>query len=247
MSIAALRRVYMLKELEKRVLSWADPNIQKNFVVYPNNPMLPSFGIEREQNGFFYMSDDLVYYCDITNGKIDRVKKNFNIKEYECYKELCDYAQSSGKFRIRSPIHREEVILNNVRYEYVELKTPNSEYGQSLNESFFDENKSLNKESIQDYIDRLFELLESARPIAKKHKCELSGGLIEPSNLYKDSKGYFWSNIDNWPWNISESALRAFSLDQINAMLFVAHNNSVIDEQQGYDLLNYARNKWTTI
>lgn len=247
MSIAALRRVYMLKELEKRVLSWADPAVQKNFVVYPNNPMFPNFGIEREQNGFFYMSDDLVYYCDLTNGMINRIKKNFNFKDYKCYKELCDYAQSSGKFRIRTPIYREEVIVNNERYEYIELKTPNNEYGQSLNDSFFIENKTLNKETIQSYIDKLFELFESARNIAKANNCELNGGLIEPSNLYKDSAGYFWSNIDHWQWNISESALRSFSLDQINSMLFVAHKNNTIDEQQGYDLLNYARNKWTTI
>jgi hypothetical protein len=263
MSIQLLRRNFLQKELQIRVINWKNKEFQKNYSVHPNNPIIADFGIERDDNGYYYMSDRVVSYCDLRNGMIYRIKKNFQDTDWLCYNELYQAGITSGKFRIDIPIFREETVLDNTTWEYVELQSPNRDYGYNFNDDVFSwpeltdgliPNASIDaayKNSVKDYFTEYFnqslDLIQAAVQISEANSCGMPKGLCEASNRYKDTVGYFWSDIDHEDWNLNKSEMMIIHLEVFGATLGFAYLCGCLDQEQIEELLTYAREKWTTI
>jgi hypothetical protein len=263
MSINLLKRTFLQKELQNRIVSWTNPDIRKNYVVQPNNPMVPDFGIERDTNGYYFMSDNLYSYCDLRNGMIYRIKKGFKIRDWNCYQELYEAGKSSGKFRIDIPLHREEISLENVLWEYAELQSPNKDYGCNFNDDVFswpeltdgvkpnagidDAMRDSVKEYFKQYMDQSLHVAQAAFEIAKRNSCGMPKGICEPSNRYKDAAGYFWSDFDHEEWVLNQSEIKIISMEVFGAALMFANVCGVLNHPRIGELIDYAREKWTTI
>lgn len=264
MSISALRRIYITQELEKKITAWSSTEVRNNYVVNPSNPMFPQFGIERDENGFYYMSDRIYYYCDLRNGMNYRIKKNFKEIDFTCYQELYEAGISSGKFLIRKPTYREEIVLADIKWEYVELASPNNQYGTNFNNEvikswpkIIDGVKTDNTVSLefkqklagyfQESFDDFLDVYSAAKVIAEKHGRGLPAGICEITNLYRDKAGIFWSDFDYEDWNFTVSDIKFTSMEQFHNYLTFAKSLGALDENHVIESLEYARVKWTMI
>ncbi len=263
MSIQLLRRNFLQNELKNKVANWNNPDVQKNYVVHPNNPMVADFGIERDESGYYFMSNNVFSYCDLKNGMIYRIKKDFDIQDWNCYNELYQEGINSGKFRIDVPLHREEISLDGSAWEYVELQSPNRDYGHNFNDDVFSwpeltngltKNPSIDlayknivKDYFKEYLNQSLHIVQAAIKVAAKHNRGMPKGICEPSNRYKDNVGYFWSDFDHEDWNLNRTEIQVISMEVFGATLGFANICGVLDTEHVYELLDYAREKWTTI
>lgn len=263
MSLQLLRRNHLQQELLKRIQNWKDPAVKSSYVIQPNNPVVDDFGIERDDNGYYFLSDNVFSYCDLRSGMIYRIKKNYNNNDWKCYSELYQSGVDSGKFRLDIPLHREEVYLEERNWEYVELQSPNRDYGYNFNDDVFSwpeltdgltpnagidsSYKNTVKEYFKEYIDQSLDLVTAAVAVSAKNGTGMPKGICEPSNRYKDAVGYFWSDFDHEDWNLSKNEIKIVSMEVFGASIMFAKVCGVLDQTHVSELIDYARSKWTTI
>lgn len=261
---ANFRRALLISELKSKFAHWQKPGTKDFYCKNLNsNQTEPDFGILRDDNGYFYLSDNLVSYCHLRNGTVSRIRKNFGSSDWKCYNDLHFALQTSGDFRIDIPLYREEILIDNNVWEYAELQSPNNDYGLNFNDDVFnwpelidgvtpnpsiDDNLRNSVESyFNEYIDQSTKLVKKALTVAQQNKCGLPTGLIEPSNRYKDQNGYFWSDFDADSWNNSKEDLMNMSFVILFTTLTFAKVCGVLDDQRMNNCLQNAREKWTTI
>jgi len=88
--------------------------------------------------------------------------------------------------------------------EYVELNSPNNEFGENLAIKMINEN-SMDSNDVVAWSDAYFNLLEIILPVVKDIGNVYPAGLFDISNLWKDSNGYYLTNLDtNWTYNLDQ-------------------------------------------
>lgn len=254
-----------LAELKNKISAWKHPRTRHQHILEPNNPypLVPDFGIERDLNGYYYISDKLVSYCDLRSGMIYRIKQGDNILNSQCYRELQEAGQATGDFRLDVVLHREEIQIEDTTWEYVKLQSPEGDYGLNFNDDVFEWPELINgetpnpsiddelRDSVRDYfknfIDQSLTIVRKANEIAEKNACGMPLGIIQTSNRFKDSNGYFWSDLDHNDWSLNKNELQYASMDTLYATLFFSKICGVLDESRTNELIEYARLKWSTI
>jgi hypothetical protein len=107
--------------------------------------------------------------------------------------------------------------------------------------------KDNTKKFFVDYIDNFLILLKESSAIAEKYKCGLPLNLGDPSMMYEDPQGYFWSDVDKMPWMYSKleivSNAHQILHNSLNYLSLLGH----IDKERIDQCLDYARTQWTTI
>jgi len=261
---ATLRRALILSELKSKIAHWKQPETKdfycKNLT---GNPSESSFGILRDDNGYFHLSDNLVSYCNLRDGTIARIRKDFKPIDWKCYNDLYNLAKESNSVRVDIPLYREEILIDNDIWEYAELKSPNNDYGQNFNDDVFswpeltdgmipnasiDDTLRNNVETyFNEFIDSSISLIKIALVVAERNKTGLPSGICEPSNRYKDQNGYFWSDFDAESWNHSKDEIMNLSFVILYTTLSFAKACGVLDDNRINKLILNAREKWTTI
>lgn len=261
------QRSFLIKELINRLQYWKSPAAHEEFS--PGLTTKISFGIQRTEKGYFYLSDPMIAWCDLTNGLIVRLTKNLNPVHWKCYNEL----HESGIARIDIPLHREVVTdTDGDSWEYAELISPKYDYGFNMFDKIFDRNayslEVINYTSSDDFVEnnKEFEVSEENREnsfllcsayinnfvtfyskvseIAEKNSVGLPDGIATLASFYSDNQGYFWSDIDQHPWDLSRDEIlyRArFELIKFIDFIFKAN---LLTEQRKIDLLNLLEEKW---
>jgi hypothetical protein len=105
-----------------------------------------------------------------------------------------------------------------------------------------------NKELFFSYIEQFKILLNTMVPIAKKHNCGLP--YIEAcfiKHLYKDTQGFFWSDIDQLDWNMNVEEFKRASLSDINHVALFMRECGLLTPENCFDINDYARKEWLTI
>jgi hypothetical protein len=262
--ISSFQRSILIRELLNKVKSWNLPATQEKFYKgFYTNPLVPSFGIDQDDNGYFYYSDNLVAYCNIRTGYVFRIRKEWSEQDWNCYNELYQQGLSSGKFRIDVPLYRQEIKIDGATWEYVELLSPNKEYGLNFNDDVFqwpeltdghipnptitDSFRDQVVAYYKEFIDQAFEIMSAAATIAEKNNVGLPSNLVYPSTRFKDSVGYFWSDFDQSEWLHDKLTLIDHSITMINGSLEFAQMCGCLDTDRLTECLTYARTKWTTI
>ena len=260
----SFQRAISIKELQDKLEYWMLPATQASFYKgATTNPDIPNMGIERNADGYFYLSDNLISYCNLRNGHVIRIRKNWQLLDWTCYTQLYQKGVATGKFRIDVPLYREEISINNHVWEYAELQTPNNDYGTNFNNDVFEwpelingitPNPSINdtlKDSVvqyyKEFIDQSVELVKYAIEIANTNSAGLPKQLAQPANRFKDITGYFWSDFDQYQWICKNDEVMAYSLAILEGSLRFSQVCGVLDEPRVNDCLTYARSKWTTI
>jgi hypothetical protein len=217
------QRSYFISTLTEKLKHWYSPAAKQEF--YPNIDIKPAFGIQLLENGYYYLSDTYVSYNDLTNGLIVRLNKHSDdSKNWECFTEL----SKAENFKTDLPVYRDFVSTADFGiYEYAEIKSPHSQYGENLYDTIFnntietfetnpdvyldkDWNPPLQSSEIlentkailESYIEPFRHLVVAIDEIDDKYQSgypEFESSIIK--SLYKDDVGFFWSDIDQLSWN----------------------------------------------
>lgn len=261
--ISSFQRNLIQVELRKRVDSWMDPAFRAQS--YGNLPTgsAPGFVTERDQDGYYLLSDGLIAYCNLRNGLVFRMRKSFFAKDWECYSELAAKGVELGSFRVDTPLHREEVETNDGIWEYAELQSPGKNYGQNFNNDVFswpeltnglipnaaidDATRAGVVEYFKEFVDQATVITHQARLIAEKNGTGIPFDLCYIFNRYKDNAGYFWSDFDQQTWIQNKDAVVEDALSKLGGALLFANVCGVLTADNMNDITMYARDKWATI
>jgi hypothetical protein len=264
------QRSLFKKELLSRLKYWLSPESKNEF--YKNIPFKPEMGIQRVDNGYYYLSNKLVSFSDLTNGLVVRMRSYKTTKDWDCYNDL--YKQSLEKgIRIDVPLYKEMITdhLGNT-WEYAEIRSPENQYGSNLYDILFSDShktleeekdfyltndwqlpqasdgiKSSAKELFEIYIDQFVIVAGLASSIAEKNNSSLPLGIANMSTLYRDSNGYFWSDFDHNTWTTTKSNLISSALSDFESTTYFAEKSGLLDSVVRENLIKYAREKWTAI
>ncbi len=243
---------------------WNSPSFRSQlFNNQKTNPSLPSFYTERDDNGHYYISGNLVSYSNIRTGVVLRIRKSWTPKDWECYQALASKGQETGQFRIDQPLYSEVMTIGSDQWEYAELQSPGANYGKNFNDDVFSwpeltdgvtANTKISedfKDSVKDYfkefIDQAYVITKAASEIAAEKNTGMPLDLCYIFNRYKDDQGYFWSDFDQAPWDNSKDAVIEDSLNKLTSAVMFASLCGVLDSARIEEVILYARSKWTTI
>ena len=217
------QRSYFISTLTEKLTHWYSPAAKQEF--YPNIDIKPAFGIQLLENGYYYLSDTYVSYNDLTNGLIVRLNKHSDdSKNWECFTEL----SKAENFKTDLPVYRDFVSTADFGiYEYAEIKSPHSQYGENLYDTIFNNTIKTFETHLDVYLDKDWnpplqssEILENTKAILESYIepfQQLVVAIAEIDNkyqsgfpefelsivksLYKYSVGFFLSDIDQLSWN----------------------------------------------
>jgi hypothetical protein len=258
------QRNSVMQQLQSKCEYWRNPETKFLFFKgFTTNPQIPDFAIERDDNGYFYLSDELIAYCDLRNGYICRMRKKWRAEDWECYNELYQASENTKEFRIDIPRCRAIITVGEDDWEYAELQSPNNDYGLNFNDDVFEwpeltngvePNKDITssyQDQIADYhkefVDHAYVILKHADQIAKKYGVGLPKNLGRPSTRFRDDIGYFWSDFDQDEWEVEKEKAIIHYLGIFERTLIFAKLCGVLDDTRVDDVLQYAREKWITI
>lgn len=262
--ISSFQRSILIKEMRKKLEYWKLPETKAAYYKgLPTNSQVPMFAIERDNDGYYYLSDDLIAYCNLRNGNVFRMRKNWKAHDWACYNELYQLGIQSGRFRLDIPQYREELTVENKKWEYAELQSPNKNYGQNFNDDVFAWPELVNgyfpnpdiddsfKDSVAQYYkeftDQAVLVVKHAMVVAEKNGVGMPGSLGRPSTRFKDELGYFWSDFDQNEWTQSKDSVMQYWFLVFEGSLQFAKACGVLDDARLNDCQTYARTSWTTI
>lgn len=264
--ITSFQRSMIIKMLRDNINNWKLPETKRKFLnnldTDPTGFTTP-FGIKRDDNGYFYLSDELVAYCNLKNGQIIRIRKNWTEKDWECYTELYQAGEKNKEFRIDIPQHRQIVTIDGDNWEYAELQSPSQEYGKNSDDDVFtwpeltdglyqknnisEEYKDNIVQYYKDFVDQATVILNNAVQISNKHNVGLPKNLCRTSTRYKDKDGYFWSDFDQDQWIIDKDSAINYYLILFENTVYFAKICGVINNDRIENIITYARTQWTII
>lgn len=267
------QRSYHITTLKAKLNYWQSPDAKKD--LYPRMDFKPPIGIQVIENGYYYLSDNYVAYNDITNGLIVRIKKNSNPIHWKCFRDLYSEVSKSNRLIIDQPSFQEFIeIADKGTWEYVEMKSPNGQYGKNLNDEFFDdsftfsdpdikdryldpswnapqlssESQSKKLEILQSYIEQISILIDEMTKTATRTDSgfpKFENRLL--SCLYRDNNGYFWSDVDQFEWVQTKSMFLDAALQELTMVLNFAVKCGIITQDISNTVYQQAREKWLTI
>jgi len=269
----SIQRAFFKKELIEKLKYWLSP--QAKIDMYSKSPARPKIGIQRVQNGFYYLSDNLIYFSNLTNGQIVRIKKLSQVSDWDLYTDLYKISIESKKFRMDIPGYS-EIIVDNLgeKWEYAELKSPGNQYGfnvynevfstvviklEEFSEDVLNDNWTSpvnlpaeyflrSEEYFSNYITQFAEIVNAAKIVSEKKKHNLlPGNLLSCNSFYKDSLGYFWSDFDHDNWTTPVDKLVTKANIIFATTLDFAERSKFINQQIKDSLIHTARETWKTI
>jgi len=265
MTTSYQRSIYMALLRDKQS-AWIQQETQDAYfknLLKNDSQFSPKFGIERDTNGYFYLSDNLVAYYNLRNGYVTRIKRNWTSKDWECYNSFYAASIKTKEFRVDTPLHRQIININGNDWEYIELISPNGNYGFNFNDEVFKwpelsdgstPNNSITsnyKDEVENYfsnfVDQASIVLKHAVKISNDHNAGLPINLCRASSRYKDEIGYFWSDIEQDSWTTNKDEALQYYLFIFEGTLNFAKACGVLNLTHINNLLKHAREQWTTI
>lgn len=239
-----------------------DPTLA-TFNNLPVNALVPNFYCLRDENGYFYYDKRVIAYYNLRDGFIYRLVQNHSISDWDCYTNLFRKGARFGTFRLETPLIKEEIEINNIIWSYMKTKTPDSFIGYSifddilywpqlvdgktLSEPLSPELVSNIKQYFKNYVDNTMPIIIAAMEIANEKNCGLPSSLAEMPSRFRDRNGYFYSNLITNKWVSALDDIKEQNLFSIEAMLNFSKSYGVIVDADFTEIMNYAREKWTTI
>lgn len=262
------QRSYFQTTLLAKLVYWQSSDSKSEF--YPTLDVKPAFGIQMADTGHWFLSNDYVSYNDIRNGFIVRIFKNTYKKNWQCLTDLSAFSKAGQFLRVDAPLHSENLtVAKDDVWEYAEIQSPGNEYGVNFMDLLHEdypaealENYFLNflskplqakqqpiekLDNVQDffnaYLEQLSHLIIAFKQVQQSNGCGFprnkTGSFL--SCFYKDTAGYFWSDIDRLEWTCSEHEFYTIILDEISLVTDFMIHIGCLDEQRKNNIQNTAR------
>jgi hypothetical protein len=214
-----------INDLKNKLTYWKSDTAQDKYVngvsVNKDN-FATKFGTQPASGGYYYMSDELVGFYDFNTGSCIRIKKmNNSDVTWKSFESLVNVGVTKKSFRTDKPVYREVLNIDNQLWDYIELVSPKNEYGTNFENYVFDwppltdgliPNSNITSADIQEcvsfykeFIDQRNIILPEVLEIAKSNSIGIPVEICNMSSLYKDSAGYFWSELDKSDWSVPVS------------------------------------------
>lgn len=262
--ITSLQRTLIISELTNKAKNWSKNNpMAKHSWPRTVGERIEDFYIDRDDNGYYYVSSNLVSYCDLRKGYVFRIRRRYTKWDWNCYVELSQKSIEMNSFRMDIPLHREEITIDLEKWEYGELQSPGSDYGQNFNDDVFEwpelidgitVNPSIDQtlktqvsEYYKEFVDQALIIMKQARDISLKYNCGMPYDLCHLFSRFKDQSGYFWSDFDQQSWVNSRDEVVRESLIMFEMSLGFGLMCGVLDQSQVGEIFEYASEKWQTI
>lgn len=268
---ANIQRSFFKKDLLEKLSYWLNDQSKKD--LYPNLELKPSLGILRVNSGFYYLSDSLIYFSNIPEGSITRIKKIKNLTQINLYSDLYKVSIENKKFHMDALIYS-EIITDHKgnQWEYAELRSPKNQYGINVVNHYFSPSlngffSSLSEENwhapevidleqirnatiifAETYTAQFYEIVKAASEIAdRKNQGLIPLRLGSLPTFYQDDEGFFWSDFDHDEWDSPIDAVVDRGLLTYSVVLGFIEKINRIDKTTKDRLIETARNKWKTI
>lgn len=253
----------LIQKFIEKEIEWIGTDIRNSsYNNLETSSYVPRFRIERDNDGYFYITDSIVSYSNLRTGEVFRIRREWTNKDWMCYNQLYERSQSLG-FRIDIPLHREIVEVLGESWEYAELRSPGNDYGRNYNDDVFtwpeltnglvpnagitDDYREQVKNYYIEFVDQVAVIIKEAKNIAIENMCGLPFGLSYIFNRYKDDQGYFWSDFDQFTWTRTGTDVLDNSMLYLKGTLVFGSICGVLTDQQFDEVVNYAREKWDLI
>jgi len=257
-------RDHKIADLKNKLSYWHSAEGQTRFIngVKTNEALIANrFGIDRVSGGYYYLSDNLVGFYDLSTGNSIRIKKLLNgDKDWNFFVQLYEKGLVSD-FRTEVPGHREVIEVDAQQWEYAELSSPNGEYGQNYEYNVFDwppltngitpnvsittEDRTDLKNYLKQNIDEFAKIIPHAAEIAVELESMLPLTMFNNSCIYRDSAGPFWSEIDLDNPSVEPEAAHVFYEHIFRSSLIIAEKCNMLTQSDVTDLMSYVQNKWS--
>ena len=258
--ISPLQRSLIINDLTKRSKTWSGQNVMSK---YDTNAVVSDFCIERDEKGYYFLSRDLLAYCDLNNGYVFRIRNQYKSWDWKCYAELAQAAENLKSFRVDRPLYREEIVIDGIKWEYSELQSPGQDYGNNFDDDVFswpeltnglipntaitDELRDQVRDYFKEFVDQSLIVMSQAKSIAEKNNCGMPHDLCTLFARYRDDQGYFWSDFDQYPWIQTKDEIIQGSLQYFGSSLKFAEVCGVLDQSRINYLYQYASETWQQI
>lgn len=233
-----------VSQLSEQFTYWSDAaNINARYANLhrriDNKGVVDNFVVQKWNDGYITYEYGTLKYEEITTGKTFILRKNFTETDYQCYTELYEAGKASGKFRCNQPIFRTVVPYGSGSLEYTEYLSPKGEYGMNtLTRRVTVTPVEDVKQFAMDLVDDVAELIREIKVISAKHNTGFPAPLVFAWERYKDSDGYYYSEMLDW--NATQSDFVEYLL------LFMVHHMEITLPNRGEinDIVTYARTSW---
>ena len=234
------------EQLQATMEKWIAPGKIAGY--YGNLELAPGqipFAIEKDSTGYYYIVSDGITYYNMIDGTIYRLRQTWAPHDWKCYNDLYALSVERGTFRIDKPLFQ-EVILYRGEWEYSELQSPNGEYGANPNDDMFAW-KFDSVEYLHEYIDQCVDTTNAIIDVANSNMCGVPAKACTISSRFRDSVGYFWSDIDLASWTGLGVSIKDTVMIEIVGITNFAHAKGYINLDDAKDVVTYAREKWKKI
>jgi hypothetical protein len=258
-----MTREEIIQELKVKGIEWISHLSLTAYKGLETSPYIPKFTVVRTEDGYYYVSDDLISFSNLVTGEVFRIRKHWEKQDWPSYTELHQIGKSTGQFRIDIPLYRSEEEFNGHIWEYAELKSPDGNYGCNFNDDVFQwpeltkglipnidittEYQESVKQYYLEFVDQVSNILHEAKEIAIKNMCGLPLGLSYIFNRYRDDQGYFWSDFDQFTWTRTGTDVLDDAMLYLKGTMEFSKLCGVLTEAQALDVVKVAEEKWKTV
>lgn len=255
---------HKISDLKSKLSYWLSPTGQKellNNVATHEDSFSRKFGIQRSSGGYYYLSDNLIGFYDLNNGNSIRIRKLINgDTDWNCFNSLYEASSKVG-FRMDEPVLRKKISINSQDWDYVELKSPNGEYGKNFehnvftwppltnglipNESITDNDRQKLVELYKSNIDEISKILAVAKDIAVKNNCGVPVNIFNASSIYRDTTGPFWSELDFSSWDFPVEDLNSKAKTIIALSTGIGSKCGMLLQKDVEEIVSYVNAKWS--
>lgn len=213
---------------------WNQARINEFYGNHIDNLYIPA-AYQQHDAGYINVSLNSLEYINSTTGSSYKIQPS-DEDSWNHFVSLKAKADELGTFRVEIPVHRS---LDGSTKEYTEINSPNGEFGNNLAMEMIE-----NTANVITWTDEYLNLLSIILPVAKTIGSNTyPSGLFDVSNIWKDSQGYYLTNLNsNWTLSLDDGL---FMIQR--QLLGVAGKNLSEDKIQEYllqveEIINAVRN-----
>lgn len=245
-----MTREAQLQLLKTKLDYWLSPGKIADF--YGNlatDPVRSQFVTERDNDGYFWISENIISYYNLRNGFSFRMRKDWLPQDWSCYTQLYNRSKDVTTFRVDEPLYREVVEYAGHSWEYAEVQRPDSSHGNNFSDEVFSwDTVTINPEHyFRDFIDQCAAIDKECISIANDSMCGVPSNICIMTNHYRGPLGYSWSDGNLLSWNGLGVSITGNAMIYLRGALNFVTNRGFITVDTAKDLLNYAEAQWKAI
>ncbi len=224
----------LFERLKDRYDYWNRDNRIKGF--YNNLPHreVSDFATEKFDDGFIVVTESSISYDNLETGDCHVLEQRWNDVKHGLFVQL---STNSKTVRTERVGERKVVSISGRDWMYTKYVAPNGEYGDSIMLSPMDTEGLI--AGITNFIDNAANLINEVKTVSEY---SAPARMLNPSNWYKDSVGFFMANLYDWSSDLETEKATGLVLVKMHLDACVAASR--LTAEQANDLLSYTRLKW---